>query len=245
MKKFYLLFISIFLSVLSYGATWTTVSNGFWNTASIWQGGIVPPYSNSDTFRIKHPVVFENSLVFNSGSLVKIDSTGGLCGHHTISVFTNARIIKHGILEADSLLIPGGIVNCNATGAVVLTQTAILTVGGSLTISGCSFSVGPWFNCVQPEYHFAIGIEEEMIENNIRIFPNPSNGIFEISEDNFRKETQLIIIDVLGRILYNRPLDTSSKNRSIDISFLDNGIYSWVLFSDDKKFGRGKIEIIK
>lgn len=242
MRKILISFVLCAMLFSCKAVTWTTVSSGFWNSGSIWAGGTIPPYSSSDTFNIKHPVVIENDLLFNSGSFVKIDSAGGICGHHNISVFTNAKLIKYGILELDTLRIPGGQVACNATGSVILTEAGIITNGGTLSINGCSFAVGPWFNCLQPAYDFAAGIADPMNIDPIRLFPNPGNGQLQAV---FSRKSQLIIADLLGRTLYSQTFTASTENTMIDLSFLENGIYSWITFSDNLLTSRDKIEIIK
>jgi hypothetical protein len=189
--------------------------------------------------------VLENNLFLYSGSFLRIDTAGGLCGHRNITVNANAKILKYGILELDSLKIPGGQVLCQATGEVVLTLYAIISNGGSLSVSGCSFSLGPWFNCVLPAYHFAIGIEEEMMNPDIKIFPNPNSGIFEISEVDITKKSQLIITDLLGKIIYDEYLNPDHDKIRVDLSFLKNGFYTWIIISENKNCARGKIEILK
>jgi hypothetical protein len=234
------------MTCVSNATTWTTISNGFWESGSIWNGGIVPPHTSSDTFLIKHPIVLENNLFLNSGALLKIDSTGGLCGHHNISVFTGAKILKYGILELDSLRIPGGIVTCRATGGVVLTLAAIISNGGSLSVSGCSFSVGPWFNCIQPEYHFAIGITENEFFSKVKIFPNPGNGKFEISGIDLPESLALTLFDLLGRKVFSAVLSFSEENLAADVSNLEDGIYSLIITGEsDKVIVKQKLIISK
>jgi hypothetical protein len=207
---FFLLFAKI-----SNATTWQTVSSGFWNNASIWSTSIVPPSTSSDTFNIQYPVAIQNNLTFNSGAMLTIASAGGICGHYKMTLSSGAKLMKYGILELDSLYIPGGIVTCLAPGSVILTMNGILTLGGSLSVSGCSFAVGPWFNCQQPEYSFANGVEEINTLENISFFPNPFTANATISYELIESsKVDITVCDVLGKeiSLYNNPNQTSGKH---------------------------------
>lgn len=57
-------------------------------------------------------------------------------------------------------------------------------------------------------------------ENNINIFPNPSNGIFEIQTDNHYSEINILVFDILGEKVFS-----SKNNNVININHLKNGCY--------------------
>lgn len=182
-KKLIIIIFLLFLNIhFAISAIWTTVSEGYWDSPSVWSTGIAPPYSSSDTFVIEHPIAFMDNLILNAGAFMMIDSSGGLCAHRNITVNAGASIIKYGILEVDSLLIPGGQVNCYIPGEVILWRYAIISNGGSLT-SNCSLSIGPWFNCRSPQFDFT-GVPEYENENTISIFPNPANSIIDFNKKN-------------------------------------------------------------
>lgn len=72
----------------------------------------------------------------------------------------------------------------------------------------------PTFNCV------TTGIDNTVeINNLIKIYPNPTNGIFEIESKNDIK--RMTITNTIGKIVF----ETSVITNSIDISHLTNGIY--------------------
>jgi hypothetical protein len=242
--KHLLLFCLLVISSFSFSVTWKTVSTGFWNNPYVWSTGTVPPYSSADTFLIRNPVAITNDLFFQSGAFVKIDSSGGICGHYNATVFSGAKILKHGILELDSLKIPGGQVTCLSPGEVILTQYGIITAGGSLTVNGCSLSVGPWFECIQPAYSFIIGIEEPNVKDPIKIFPNPGNGVFELRLDTDTKFKKLIVSDLWGRTCFEQTIENNSENSLFDISLLKNGLYIWTLMDDTGRI-QGKLLLQK
>ncbi len=249
MKKIVILFAIIFFFLFSQtvkSTTWQTISSGFWNNPSIWSTGVVPPSSSSDTFNIKFPVAFENNLFFNSGALLNIDSTGGLCGHHNITARLGAKITKYGIFELDSLIIPGGEVTCNGPGQVILSYSGIISNGGSLSVNGCPFAVGPWFNCIQPAYSFTLGIEETNLTSSFHLFPNPSKGNINMDYTlNTNENGKLKIYNLSGQLLTEYFLIKNTTNFSITDLPLQNGIYFYSIFNNDKVVYSNKLVIIK
>ena len=176
---------------------------------------------------------------------MKIDSTGGICGHHTITVKSGARITKFGILELDTLNIPGGIATCLATGQVILTCYGIITNGGSLSVNGCALAVGPWFSCLMPAYSFLAGIEEMNSNSSVVFYPNPSDGNFTFEYKLSSSKATLKIIDLLGEAVYSQTIEDSEGSLAIKISEFGKGIYFWEIISGDGSSNKGKIEVLK
>ena len=199
-------------------ATWTTISRGYWNSAQVWSGGIVPPYTSSDTFIIQHPVAFSDNIVLNAGAFIRIDSTGGLCAHKNITVNAGANVTKYGMLEVDTLYIPGGDVSCNIPGKVVLWRYAIITNSGSFS-SNCALNVGPWFECSRPFFEF-MGIAENESEYTISIFPNPANDKLQIE---MQSRFDIEIYDLKGGVI--NKFEACENKIAVDVSMLVRGIY--------------------
>jgi len=161
--------------------TWTTVHAGFWNSPSVWSTGVVPPHSGNDTFNLRHCIAIDQNLSFNTGGRLLIDSTGGICGHYTVTINANVNFDKYGILEIDTLVIQSGHVDFYPPGAAILTWYGIITGAGAyLDVHGDSMAVGPWFECVQPEFFF-IGIDELNHDTGFNLFPNPNTGEFTVT----------------------------------------------------------------
>lgn len=227
MKKTFILFVFfvlIFESVQS--TTWETISYGYWNDGLTWTTGVAPPYSSSDTFIIKHPIVYGDDLIFNSGASVQIDSAGGICGHHTVIVKQNAEIISYGIFEADTLLIEGGTVLFLQPGEVILTKHGQLTVTGAYMYVNCAMEVGLWFDCVQPQYSFATGIEE-LTMSSFRLYPNPATDKLEIEvPSNLNSPLNLKIFDISGKELIEQHYQISGSDIiNVPLNELSNGYY--------------------
>jgi hypothetical protein len=202
--------------------THTTNSFGFWNDSYTWVGGIVPSYASSDTFYINHPVAIENNIDLLSGGFMKIDTNGGICGHHTFYLESSA-IETFGLLELDSLILNSGVVNAGY-GYVTLTLNAhIYGAGAGLAISGAGLAVGPWFECSQPYYSFTLAVEEKEFFD-LKVFPNPSNDHIVVSTARFKKDANLVILSPCGQIL-KLSLLSAGIVHEIDISDLAAGLY--------------------
>ena len=81
-------------------------------------------------------------------------------------------------------------------------------------------------------------IEPELNTNNISVFPNPSNGLFNLMLDNPNEEKITIsITDVLGREIktFNQG-NTSSVNTLIDISSFAQGVYNMTISVGEKQY---------
>jgi hypothetical protein len=59
--------------------------------------------------------------------------------------------------------------------------------------------------------------------SNVRVFPNPSNGLFSVQLDTDSKVDQIVVMSLLGKVVHqdNQP----TQKNSIDISNLPVGIY--------------------
>jgi len=229
------LLLSSFIFFAS-ATTHTTNSFGFWNDAYTWVGGVVPSSASGDTFYINHPVAIENNIDLFSGGYMKIDTNGGICGHHTFYL-ENSTIETFGLLELDSLILNSSAVSAGY-GYVTLTVNAhIYGAGAGLTISGAGMAVGPWFECAQPYYSFTLAVEE-MEFFDLKVFPNPSNDHIIVSTARFKKDANLVIRNPYGQIVKLSMLSAENVHE-IDISDLAAGLYL-INLSDQKIIGNTK-----
>ena len=82
------------------------------------------------------------------------------------------------------------------------------------------------------------GIEFTELDENISIYPNPTNGQFKVNfSDTWKGDVDCNIIDIFGRSIYSRILDNnnSTSSHSIDISDSNDGIFIVQLVQGDKK----------
>ena len=79
--------------------------------------------------------------------------------------------------------------------------------------------------------------------NQFKIFPNPSDDIFYIENDEKFSLQEISIINMLGQIVYTSNLENTRENKiTIDISNQDAGVYH-VLLKTQNGFGIKKLII--
>ena len=242
MKKNLIAFVlCLFLVNVTKANKWETVSTGYWNSGGVWLGGIAPPYTSSDTFLIKHPILLNATLTLTAGAYLEIDSMGGICGHQQITVNTNAKIIEYGILELDILSIPGGIVNCLNPGLVILTQYGVISNGGSLYIN-CSLSVGPWFDCHLPEYAYTLGVPTTSSLSEFSFFPNPFSSQATLQTTNLFHNATLTVYNCLEQTV-KEIKNINGQTITFNRDNLPSGLYFIRLTEENKTIAVDKLVI--
>jgi hypothetical protein len=236
-----LLFILVIFTLSSTGisATHVTSTFGFWNDASTWVGGVIPSAISSDTFLINHPIAIEQSITLEPNAYMRIDSAGGICGHHKLTA-TNALIDMYGILELDTLQLISSQVYCNAPGYITLTLFGQLSGTGALltTSGGGSIAVGPWFDCSLPAYNFTLDIEEKMLLD-VDIYPNPTSDFITIKTPQLVGPMSISIFDLTGKTCFEL-IQNEGTTQEIDIRHLKTGIYQ-IRILNDGKTGNSKL----
>jgi len=224
--------------------TWITIENGNWSDSSIWFSGIVPTYSISDTILIKDTITFDEDIYLNTGALMQIDSNGGaFCGHHNITVYSGAKLNKYGALNLDTLFIKGGIGDFILPGPFLMWLTKE-TDGGSFHIySNAASCLCRWDTCFVP-IPIVIPPEIPVIDNEYALFPNPSNGNFNLQYSQAQEST-FYFYNVLGQIIFSTTLEGTSEIKNFININLNCGIYFWEVISGDTVYKKGKHLIIK
>ena len=69
-------------------------------------------------------------------------------------------------------------------------------------------------------------------EQTLRVFPNPNNGYFSIQVKGFNHATPIIIYNALGENIHN---DIINFEKTIDISYVQKGLYFIKTFSENKQ----------
>ena len=78
-----------------------------------------------------------------------------------------------------------------------------------------------------------------------KIYPNPSDGNYNLSYSLPSGNGVLQITDMMGRMVFNQVITGSNGLKAINTSFLGNGIYYWKLTDDSGTFQTGRITILK
>jgi hypothetical protein len=77
------------------------------------------------------------------------------------------------------------------------------------------------------------GVNDLLIKPEVTIYPNPTNGIFNM---DFKNEVKSIrIVDILGKVVYSEKVasKTIEATKSIDLSNLNNGLYIVSITNDN------------
>ena len=73
----------------------------------------------------------------------------------------------------------------------------------------------------------SVGLEDNMLEGDFNVYPNPNNGIFTVEFNNVKSDDYLLTINnVLGQTVYTSSVTSNGLNsETIDLSDFDKGIY--------------------
>jgi hypothetical protein len=87
----------------------------------------------------------------------------------------------------------------------------------------------------------ATGVQENYVLKKLNIYPNPSNGNFNIGYDAMPTNSVLTVYDISGKKVYEQNLPAWSNEQSIRIcspSGVGGGMYMVTVTSGEKKVGR-------
>ena len=88
-----------------------------------------------------------------------------------------------------------------------------------------------------------VGINEVAIEMGLMIYPNPTDGIFNVEFSNYSGDVQFEIVDLAGKIVYK---DVKNVNIGEPINFNIQNVESGVYFLRlENEFDKASIRIIK
>src|SRR5690554_2493974 len=81
-----------------------------------------------------------------------------------------------------------------------------------------------------------VGIEKHDMRNSIAVYPNPATDKVNIVMDELDPNTQLILVDNLGKVVYQtKPVNNAA---SIDLQPLARGVYTLIINSDNHTFSK-------
>ncbi len=88
------------------------------------------------------------------------------------------------------------------------------------------------------KYSSLLAVDDSFIKTNLTLYPNPTDGLLNISNPNFIKINEVAIFNV-----YGQKLQAKFENNSVDISPFANGIY--LIRVEDENGKQGIFKIIK
>jgi uncharacterized repeat protein (TIGR03803 family) len=176
------------------------------------------------------------SLILSGNTLYGMTPLGGQSAHGNIfSIDTNGNTYNNlfyfdktdGSLPQGSLILSGNMLYG-------------VTSGGALDNNGVIFAF--------KDTNITTSINEVKVNyNTIKVYPNPSNGVFTIVENGKLKmeneQNTIEVYNVLGEKIYSQ-LSTLNSQFSIDLSNQPNGIYLYrVITETGELIGSGKLII--
>ena len=110
------------------------------------------------------------------------------------------------------------IVGGGATGSVSVTAS-----GGTASLPGFTFSVAT-----------SVGTPVNVNSKDLEINPNPASGLIVVKHPLISKNSEIVIIDIYGRMVKKMVLKYNTKQTEINVSDMNSGIYQ-VIWSDGKR----------
>ena len=83
------------------------------------------------------------------------------------------------------------------------------------------------------DYTNITNLSENMLINNVKVYPNPTNDQLFVSFDNF-ESANIKLTDYTGRVVLKKQNYFINHERYIDLSFLPSGLYLLSLNFNDK-----------
>jgi hypothetical protein len=73
---------------------------------------------------------------------------------------------------------------------------------------------------------------DDVLANSMLIYPNPTNGIINISIENFDSEMNIIVTDIIGKVIINQKIQDAKTK--IDLSVYEKGLYFIQLLNNNE-----------
>lgn len=139
------------------------------------------------------------------------------------SVTNNSTFLAEG--ETAQWSIVGGVGNITGTNSQSSVNIAWTSLPGTISLSitnvlGCTNTVTK----IIASDCSALG-DDDFDVGMIKVLPNPSKGIFNITASAFTGKTNFTVADMSGRIVYNSIEENFSGDKMIDLSTLQSAVY--------------------
>ena len=79
----------------------------------------------------------------------------------------------------------------------------------------------------------SLGVEDNILKDAVKIYPNPSNGKFYISNESYIHLTKAVVHDLSGRVISEFDISGNAKTKTIDLAGMSSGIYLVNIHSDN------------
>lgn len=223
-----------------------SVGGGVWSaangTASISSAGIVTGISYGvDTFYYTIATICDTTVASFIDTIYPTSITGGILGSNIACIGDTFQY---------TVAVPGGtftLSNGNAvidsvTGTLIPVSAGMDTLTYSLTnICGTS-AASMVINVLTAADCATVGVNNTQSLQGIRLFPNPTDGIFTLEMPKLNANALVTITDVFGKVIETRMVNAGNGNSTFDLSSLAAGNYLIKITSGDQIF-RDKIVI--
>lgn len=221
-----------FAIYLDFDAIWSYTPNQLPinSTLMTYEGavGFYTAFSSPSSDRVFEGEIFATSVsCSNAKTLVELP----IYSDTAVADFTSI-VSQPNKVDVDAAASQGDLVDWNfgdGNTATGISASHTYVNGGTYTIT-CTVTdtVCGTIDTATESVMMTIGIEENALTSSLSVFPNPSEGVFNVSfKLDVLKDVNLEVIDQLGRVLYNHDFNTtmSVRNHKIDLSDQANGLY--------------------
>jgi hypothetical protein len=185
-------------------------------------------------------IIYSDSTASFTGTISLHDGAVTINGGNTtqtVSTFTTTGVpdAAYGIMMIGDLQGLGAQLTIENDSTFTVTEDWWNTIVDAIPMTSgqtsCSFTVSSSGDC----YNFAVAgvyfqdsvvtsIEESVFWSSLNVFPNPGDGAFSVTVDNFRSDVTIDVIDVSGRLISSRRIGSGGESR-VSFSDLASGIY--------------------
>jgi len=203
-------------------------TDGSLDTSFSDDGFVITPFLNSaDNFTSAHTVIANPD-----GSLLAV---GGAFDNTTNDSYTTiAKYTASGNLDT-SFRADGKFEyqdnDVESYEAIVTNTGKLLTAGSKFVDDGSNTTVN--FYLAQFSLSNTLGTED-LNTNRITVYPNPVSSVLNLNFVTAENNTQIILYDTLGKVVARSTTD--SKNETLDLGNLSNGIYYLQVSQNDKTY---------
>jgi len=144
-----------------------------------------------------------------------------------------------------------------ATGLIAVSNDRYNVTPGAVVVSGTNYlnSTYRWNNTAgfdDPYFRFhadcptckPIGVDDVTKLEGVSVYPNPSNGEFNISmKDNLlNQEVTINVVDLSGKTIHNEIFTNTNGTKALELMNTASGVYLYTI-SSDNKVAHGKLII--
>lgn len=174
------------------------------------------------------PYDLGRTLTHELGHYFNLDHTFAGCG--TNCATSGDRVCDTPAVGTESYDCPaaGDVAGC-VSGEYALTMNYMDYVNDAcmyMFTAGQAARMSAWYNTIKTQLTTTALANEEFLQNDFSIYPNPSKGSFNIEFKNFVNSFSVEVFDVTGKTIYENNFDQSSNLvQAINLQNTTSGVY--------------------